>query len=56
MNQLKAVKNHVYRNRAKYAVAATVVVCGYLHRKQVDHMNVFLDANGLMEKYYCPED
>lgn len=50
--KLSTVKNHVTRNRAKYAVAATLVVSAYVYRSQVKVMNAFLTEHNLIDTFY----
>lgn len=56
MNKLTAVKNHVVRNRAKYAVAATLTVCVALQINNAKTWNAFLDKHGLTNEYYETEE
>ncbi|QAU06271.1 hypothetical protein SEA_RICKMORE_37 [Gordonia phage Rickmore] len=57
MNEkLITAKNHVLRNRAKYAVAATVTVCVAVQYKAASQWNEFLKENDLFEKFYQEQD
>lgn len=53
----KKVKNHVVRNRAKYAYVAGVITCSTIHYKfdRVTQFNAFLDEKGLTAEFYNPE-
>lgn len=51
-----SAKEHVIRNRAKYAAAATVVVCFSVHRVAVKQWDAFLVEKGIdPTEFYCPE-
>ncbi|QPL14686.1 hypothetical protein SEA_SCHWARTZ33_41 [Gordonia phage Schwartz33] len=50
-----AAKKHVYRNRAKYAAAATLTVCVTVQIKAAGQWNKFLVENGLFDKFYEEE-
>jgi len=54
----RKVKNHVVRNRAKYAYvagfASAVVPTTKLDR--VGQFNDFLEEKGLLDEFYRPED
>ncbi|QAU06744.1 hypothetical protein SEA_AFLAC_39 [Gordonia phage Aflac] len=57
MNEkLIAAKNHVHRNRAKYAVAATLTACVAVQYKAATQWNNFLKENDLFEKFYQEQD
>ena len=57
MNQkLNNVKNHIHRNRAKYAVAGTLTACLALQITAARQWNTFLDEKGLKEEYYADVD
>lgn len=47
-----SVKNHIYRNRAKYAVVATLAVAGVAFVKRANEWNEFLDEKGLSDEFY----
>ena len=51
--KIAAVKNHVYNNRAKYAVAATLIGVGYLGIKRGQMWNEFLTEHDLYEAFYA---
>ncbi|ADD81042.1 gp044 [Rhodococcus phage ReqiPoco6] len=51
-DKIAAVKNHVKKHRAKYAVAGTLVVCTVIHIRIVSNLNRFLDDHDLMDMYY----
>jgi|1185.fasta_scaffold40586_2 hypothetical protein len=42
-----SVKNHIIHHRAKYASAATLVVCYKLHRVSVKQWYAFLEEKGI---------
>lgn len=56
MNKLIAVKNHVHRNRGKYAFAAGFVSCFAITQHARNEWNEFLDAKGLLDEFYSPEE
>lgn len=60
-NQIKSVpsnvKNHVHRNRGKYAFAAGAITVFALHRTAVKQWDQFLAEKGIDPlEFYCPEE
>lgn len=55
-DKIIAAKKHVFRNRAKYAVAGTLAVCVTIQYKAATQWNNFLKANDLFDKFYQEED
>lgn len=52
-----SVKNHVHRNRGKYAAAATFTgMAAYHIRVIAPQWNDFLDEHDLRDAYYAQED
>lgn len=52
-DKLTAVKAHILRNRAKYAIAGTAtVLVGVYVRKIVPEWNEFLKEQGVYDAYY----
>ena len=53
-----SVKGHVYRHRAKYTCAATLVVCYKLHSVTVEQWYAFLEEKGIDKSEFLltPED
>lgn len=50
--KLTTVRNHLVRNRAKYAVAATLVVCAVINKARVSEWDGFLTEHNLLDTYY----
>ena len=51
-NKFEAVKNHVYTNRAKYAVGTTLAVCVAVRVHQTKVLDVFLHEHDLFNEFY----
>ena len=51
-NKFEAVKNHVYTNRAKYAVGTTLAVVVAVSIRENKMLNEFLLEHDLFDKYY----
>jgi hypothetical protein len=51
-----ATKEHVFRNRGKYAVAGTSLVFLALLRSNAKTWNAFLEKHELMDEYYAEVD
>lgn len=49
----KAIRNHVRRHRAKYAVGATLTVVAYGTIKRAKQWNEFLNEHGLLDEFYA---
>lgn len=62
MDKITSVKNtvkfHVYRHRAKYASAATIiiVVAAFNKLDRKAEWDAFLKEHNLLNEYYLPED
>lgn len=52
LKKLDSAKNHVYRNRGKYAALATLVVCAKLQMLSAKQWNEFLEEHNLTDAYY----
>lgn len=55
MSKLSTVKTHVTKHRAKYAAAATLVVCTALHVTVVARFNKVIDENNLNHLFYSED-
>jgi hypothetical protein len=51
-NKFHSVKEHVIRNRAKYAAGATFMVMLRLQFHTASEFNAFLKEHDLFDKYY----
>lgn len=49
------VKNHIRRNRAKYAAAATLTVCVAFQYRIASSWNEFLEYHNLLDEFYTEE-
>lgn len=54
--KFRTAKKFVSDHRVALAVAATLVVTGTLHVKQVNLMNEFLQEHNLLEEFYALTD
>lgn len=54
--KLTSVKNHVSRNRGKYAFAAGFLSCYAITNGARKQWNEFLDEKGLTDEFYAPEE
>ena len=54
--KITTVKNHIHRNRAKYAAAGTLIACLALQREIAKQWNEFLDEHDLKEAYWADVD
>lgn len=55
-NKAVSTKNHIVRHRAKYASAATLVVCYNIHRQSVKQWYAFLEEKGIDKmEFITPE-
>lgn len=51
-----SAKEHVVRNRAKYAAAATLVACYSVHYIALTQWHDFLEEKGIdPTEFFCPE-
>jgi len=51
-----SAKNHIHRNRGKYAAGATFVACTAMHMTAVKQWNAFLEEKGIdPTEFLCPE-
>ena len=51
--KIDKVKNHIRRNRAKYAVAATLTVCVAFQYRIASSWNEFLEENEMLDEFYA---
>lgn len=55
-DKLTAVRNHVSRNRAKYAFVAGFAACFAMTQGARSQWNEFLDEKGLTDEFYSLEE
>lgn len=55
-NKLTSVKNHVHRNRGRYAFAAGFATCFAITVQARKSWDEFLTEHGLFDEFYTPED
>lgn len=54
--KITAIKEHLHRNRAKYAFAAGFLACYAITNRARNEWNEFLEERGLTDEFYLPEE